>query len=72
MITGTVAGAREAIVRLEVYTSTGQPLDIEFVIDTGFTEELLLPASLVSALNLPYLTTTYAMMGDGSVVALDV
>lgn len=41
--------------------------EIEAVIDTGFTSSLSLPLSLVSLLNLPWLSQDRAVLGDGSV-----
>ena len=72
MIRGTVVGAREAMVQLPVRSDAGQELDIQFVVDTGFTDELVLPPAIVSSLGLRYHSSTYATMGDGSVVSIDV
>ena len=52
---------------------TGQPnLTLEFVIDTGFTEDLTLPAAAVSALKLPYRFQQKANLADGTVILMDI
>jgi len=51
----------------------GQPnLTLDFVIDTGFTENLILPAAAVSALNLPYRYQQRANLADGTTIRMDV
>lgn len=51
----------------------GRPdLTVEFVIDTGFTGALTLPAAAVAALRLPLLHRIPADLADGSTVELDV
>lgn len=51
----------------------GQPnLTLEFVVDTGFTEDLTLPMAAVSALNLSYRYQQRANLADGSVIRMDV
>lgn len=42
-------------------------LTLEFVIDTGFTEDLTLPLAAVAALNLPYRYQQRANLADGTV-----
>ena len=51
----------------------GQPnVTLEFVIDTGFTEDLTLPAAAVSVLNLPYRYQQKANLADGTVIQMNV
>lgn len=50
----------------------GQPdLALEFVIDTGFTEYLTLPAAAVAAMRLPFVRATDANLADGSTVTMN-
>jgi clan AA aspartic protease len=66
MITGAVTPDREAIVRLRVRGS--QEVEVDAVLDTGFTEFLSLPPALIAALALPYVTLDRVMLADGSIV----
>ena len=66
MISGVVTTSREAIVRLVVRGS--HDIDIDAILDTGFTEHLTLPSSLIAALGLPYVTLDRAVLADGSIV----
>lgn len=51
----------------------GQPNStLDFVIDTGFTEDLTLPAAAVSTLNLPFRHQQRANLADGSVIQMNV
>jgi hypothetical protein len=52
MIRGTVNARLEAVVRLRVRGPGGAELDVDAVIDTGFTASLTLPAAAVAALGL--------------------
>jgi clan AA aspartic protease len=47
-------------------------LPIEFVIDTGFTDELCLPSEAVTLLNLPFKYDMRANLADNSQVMLPV
>jgi predicted aspartyl protease len=44
-------------------------LDIDAVVDTGFTGALTLSAGRIAALALPYVETADALLADGSIVA---
>jgi|SRR5579884_3009244 len=72
MITGAVNPFREAIIHLEVQGLSGQSVEIEAVIDTGYDGYLTLPAHVISALGLPWHETTSAELADGSTVLFDV
>ena len=48
----------------------GARITIEFVVDTGFGGDLILPISVVAALGLPYSRTMEANLADDSVVNL--
>lgn len=70
MITGTVSiEAREARVRLLVRGVEGRAAEIDFVVDTGFTEELSLPQAMIDALGLPLESSDKIMLSDGSIVS---
>lgn len=72
MITGAVSVQREAKIPLQVRGQNGQPLDIEEVLDTGFTGYLTLPAATIGTLGLSLRGTRDAILGDGSRVMLDI
>jgi clan AA aspartic protease len=72
MIVGVVTAEREALIRLIVQGPSGQTHEIEAVIDTGFTDFLTLPHSLVAALGLAWLAEGRATLANGQVDALDV
>lgn len=50
----------------------GQEVQLDAVIDTGFTGFLTLPAQLIADLELPFTAVTRAELGDGSGVDMDV
>jgi hypothetical protein len=53
MMTGVVTASREAVVRVRLRSLRGQEVDIDTVLDTGFTEALSLPQTWVDRLALP-------------------
>jgi len=71
MITGTVS-RRHALVSLVVRGPQGHSALVEFVIDTGFTGVLTLPADACAALHLPFARYQPSGLADGSQVMLDV
>ena len=66
MITGKIVNNQEAIIELEV-TGVVYPETIEAIIDTGFTEELMLPGDLIERLGLPRIGELPITLGDGNV-----
>lgn len=66
MITGQVTADREAVVRVRLRSGTGGAIEIDAVLDTGFTDSLALPPSLIAALRLPFLYSTTVTLADGS------
>jgi predicted aspartyl protease len=52
MIRGAVNARHEAIVRLRVRGPSGVELDVDAIVDSGFTSSLTLPAAMVTALGL--------------------
>ena len=71
MISGIVTD-RHAIVSIVFRTSFRSDLSIDFVIDTGFTDELCLPPEAVSLLGLPFKYAMPANLADNSRVLLPV
>ena len=71
---GTVtADGREAVLDVEVLSGNGRfPLQVEVVVDTGFTGHLTLPSSTVEALDLPIVGSAESILADGSLVMEDV
>jgi len=52
--------------------ANGQKLDIDAVIDTGFTGNLTLPPALITALGLSFHSRQQVILGDGQAYALNV
>lgn len=72
MIRGHVTPDREAVVRIAVSSLTGQSLDIDAVVDTGFTGFLTLPSAVIARLNLLWRTRGRSLIADGSEVEYNV
>ena len=67
------ADGREARLNVEVLSPTGAPsLQVEVVVDTGFTGHLTLPTSTIQALGLPVVGSAESVLADGSLVLEDV
>ena len=67
MITGVVSPRLEAVVRLRVRGPGGSELEVDTVIDSGFTASLTLPAAIAAALGLARQSGGGAVLADGSV-----
>ena len=65
MMTGTVQN-RRLLLPLAFRLPNRPDLTIEFVVDTGFTDFLTLPAGAVSAMGLPFLPRAPIVLADGS------
>ena len=72
MIQGVVNAAYEPVVRLTAQGPSGQVVEIEAVVDTGFNGYLTFPPRLVADLGLPLVGTGSGVLADGSVVSFDV
>src|SRR5438046_1532400 len=72
MIAGIVNAFDEAVIRLFVRSPQGQEIEIEAVIDTGFTGSLSLPQALIAAHGLPFRRRSRAVLADGSSIRFDV
>jgi clan AA aspartic protease len=71
MIRGTVTPQHEAVVPLRIRGSGGNELDVDAIIDTGFSGFLTLPPALISTMNLPLRSQIDIQLGDGTVRAID-
>ena len=71
MIYGAVNSRREATLPLVVSNTNKQQQVIDTVIDTGFSGFLSLPSSIISALDLPWIASDIATLGDGSETLFD-
>jgi predicted aspartyl protease len=67
---GVVKATREAVVPLRLFGSSGTHIDVEAILDTGFTESLTLPESLILALALPRVNTDTVILADGTLVGV--
>ena len=63
MIEGQVTTNREAIVQVTVRGPTGDELEIDAVVDTGFDGWLTLPAELVKRLSFDLAATRFRVAG---------
>ena len=71
MIVGNVINLH-AIVSTTLVSPQGKRVDVEVVIDTGFTGELCLSRSLVQSLGLPLSYETQAYLADHSQIKIPV
>lgn len=71
MIVGTVK-RREALIRLTVLGFRGAKLDIQAVVDTGFTGWLTLPPTVIAELGLNWRNFGRGVLADGSISEFDV
>jgi len=71
MINGRVNAHREALVSLPLRGAQGEERSIEAVIDTGYNGFLTLPPDLIKQLGLPFLRSSRAILGDGSIIEFD-
>ena len=72
MITGHVSADREAIVRLTVRMVDGEELEIDLIVDTGYTGWISLPSTLISQLGLPWRRRGRGLLADGSETIFDI
>ncbi len=71
MIPGSVNARLEALLRLNVRGPTGIEIEVDALIDTGFTGSLMLPLATVAALGLIKRSGGSAILADGSVRHVD-
>ena len=68
MIEGFVNTELEAVVPLSLRGPEGREVEVEAVVDTGYTGYLTLPPPLVAELQLPYLFNNRAVLADDTEV----
>ena len=68
MIEGVVNASREAVIPLTVLGRAGRAMDIEAIVDTGFTGFLTLPSASVAELRLPFEGVGETTLGDGTLI----
>jgi clan AA aspartic protease len=71
MITGIIQG-RQATITLPVFGEDGAEIEVEFVLDTGFTGVTTLPPALCLSLEALFLRVQRAGLADGSPILLRV
>ena len=64
---GVVLGSLEPSLTLAILSPDGTDVEIDFAIDTGFTEEMTLPPDIIDELNLPTYRQLSLTMADGTV-----
>lgn len=72
MIEGIVNAALEAVVTLPLQGQAGHTLEVDAVVDTGFTRFLTLPPAIVTELGLTFTGINRVILADGSEVTFDV
>jgi predicted aspartyl protease len=72
MIRGVVNARDEAIVGLRLRGPGGSELDVDTIVDSGFTASVTLPAATVAALGLARQSGGGAVLADGSVRQYDI
>ncbi len=71
MLSGRVTPDKEAVVAFEVQGTDEKKVEVEAAIDTGFNGFLTLPKTLIEELDLRFLGTGQAALGDGNEVEMD-
>ena len=71
MVTGTVFN-RHILLPITFRLPNQPDIVIEFVVDTGYTGFLTLPAQAVAAMNLPFIHRMPAKLADDSTIEIDV
>ncbi len=72
MVQGIVNARTEATVILEISGESGSTQEIEAVVDTGFSEFLILGSDLASELELESSGVDYLTLADGSIESFEV
>ena len=72
MIEGVVNEWTEAVVTLAARGPSGRIAQVDVVVDTGFSDFLFLPPSLVSELELSNETSQDYVLADGSMTKVDI
>ncbi|MEK6405653.1 MAG: hypothetical protein AABN34_01680 [Acidobacteriota bacterium] len=70
-MTGLVNSKREAVIWITVCAPQGERLEIEALIDTGYSSYLTLPSKMIATLRLSTLGTEQLTLADGSEISSD-
>ena len=68
---GSVTARLEAVLRLRLRSPAGAEVELEAVVDTGFTGSLAVPATVAASLGLTRRSGGTAVLADGSSVRFD-
>lgn len=71
MITGRVTSTPEALLTLQLRGTQGHEVQIQAVLDTGFTDYLTLPPDVISELSLTSMDTVNCQLADGHIVTME-
>jgi clan AA aspartic protease len=71
MISGVVNAQLEPTVQLVIHDATGQPHDVEVVVDTAYNGFLTLPPARVTALGLALKNQQQVLLADGSIQVIN-
>jgi clan AA aspartic protease len=71
MITGVVNASLEVMIRLPILDASGQQVDVQAAVDTGFNRSLTLPPSTILTLGLVWTSRCTAILADGRTEQLD-
>jgi clan AA aspartic protease len=69
---GSVTPDREAVVRVTLQPARGPELEIDAIVDTGFSGHLTLPSLLIASMGLRLSGRAQVTLADGSMVLADV
>lgn len=72
MMRGVVNEHCEATLQLTINGPNGQELELEAIVDTGFTGSLTLPPDIITSLGLPWRMRGSATLANGSVDQFDI
>lgn len=73
MITGSINPIRQATLPVSIKDETsGQFVDFNMVVDTGFSGDVQLPIDDIIRLNLPFVDRGYSQLADGRMAGSDV
>jgi predicted aspartyl protease len=71
MIDGQVTADREAVIDVRVRGPDHREVTVKAVIDTGYTDYMILPHATIAVLSMPRLGPVEYTLGDNSTVMMD-
>ena len=72
MIIGQVTSEHEAVLTIRLRSLDGAEIEVEVILDTGFTDFLTMPAALIRELSWPRRDSVPIILSDGSPRRVDV